>query len=142
MRRRSRRAFKGVPVCKAARNIFRVTQLASVMALIGCSPHRRIWPDHSGGPISFQKDGANKTIHEPHAYGVVRRSIRPFGAVTCYALGLGATMISAVWGVFVHRELVEASVKVKRLLPPVFILYIIPVLGLTAIAVAPLYVKV
>ena len=60
------------------------------------------------------------------------------GPATSYAMGQGATMISAAWGVFVWREFAQAPPKAKRLLAPMFILFI---LGLTAVAVAPLFVK-
>lgn len=60
------------------------------------------------------------------------------GPAASYAMGQGATMISAAWGVFVWREFAHAPPKAKRLLAPMFILFI---LGLTAVAVAPLFVK-
>jgi glucose uptake protein len=60
------------------------------------------------------------------------------GPATSYAMGQGATMISAAWGVFVWREFADAPPKAKRLLAPMFILFI---LGLTAVAVAPLLIK-
>ena len=58
------------------------------------------------------------------------------GPAASYAMGQGATMISAAWGVFVWREFAHAPEKAKRLLAPMFILF---VLGLTAVAVAPLF---
>jgi glucose uptake protein len=60
------------------------------------------------------------------------------GPATSYAMGQGATMISAAWGVFVWREFADAPSKAKRLLAPMFILFI---LGLAAVAVAPLVAK-
>jgi glucose uptake protein len=60
------------------------------------------------------------------------------GPAASYAMGQGATMISAAWGVFVWREFVHAPPKATRLLAPMFILF---VLGLTAVAVAPLFGK-
>jgi glucose uptake protein len=51
-------------------------------------------------------------------------------------MGQGATMVSAVWGVFVWREFAGAPDAAVRLLPPMFILFI---LGLTSVAVAPLF---
>jgi glucose uptake protein len=60
------------------------------------------------------------------------------GPATSYAMGQGATMISAAWSVFVWREFAHAPPKAKRLLAPMFILFI---LGLTAVAVAPLFAK-
>ena len=58
------------------------------------------------------------------------------GPATSYAMGQGATMISAAWGVFVWREFAHAPPKAKRLLAPMFILFI---LGLTAVAFAPVF---
>ena len=60
------------------------------------------------------------------------------GPAISYAMGQGATMISAAWGVFVWREFAHAPPKAKRLLPPMFILFL---LGLAAVAVAPLFAK-
>ena len=45
-------------------------------------------------------------------------------------------MVSAVWGVFVWREFAGAPDAAVRLLPPMFILFI---LGLASVAVAPLF---
>ena len=58
------------------------------------------------------------------------------GPAISYAMGQGATMISAAWGVFIWREFAGAPAKARRLLAPMFILFL---LGLGAIAIAPLY---
>jgi glucose uptake protein len=58
------------------------------------------------------------------------------GPATSYAMGQGATMVSALWGVFVWREFSKAPAKSRRLLAPMFVLFIA---GLLTIAVAPLY---
>jgi glucose uptake protein len=58
------------------------------------------------------------------------------GPAISYAMGQGATMVSAAWGVFVWREFTGAPDAAVRLLPPMFILFI---LGLTSVAVAPLF---
>ena len=60
------------------------------------------------------------------------------GPAISYAMGQGATMVSAAWGVFVWREFADAPVGARRLLAPMFILFI---LGLTAVAIAPLVAK-
>lgn len=60
------------------------------------------------------------------------------GPAASYAMGQGATMISAAWGVFVWREFAHAPPDSRRLLAPMFILFIA---GLTAVAVAPLFGK-
>ncbi|HLW78599.1 MAG TPA: AcrB/AcrD/AcrF family protein, partial [Terriglobia bacterium] len=56
------------------------------------------------------------------------------GPATSYALGQGATMVSAIWGVFVWREFAGAGPAVKRLLAVMFVLF---VLGLACVALAP-----
>ncbi len=57
------------------------------------------------------------------------------GPATSYALGQGATMISAIWGVFVWKEFRGASPAAKRLLALMFIFFIA---GLACVALAPL----
>lgn len=56
------------------------------------------------------------------------------GPATSYALGQGATMISAIWGVFVWKEFRAARRDVKVLLALMFALFI---LGLVSVALAP-----
>ena len=58
------------------------------------------------------------------------------GPAVSYAIGQGATLISAIWGVFVWKEFSEAPATARRLLPWMFLFFIV---GLTAIAVAPLF---
>lgn len=57
------------------------------------------------------------------------------GPAVSYAIGQGATMISAVWGVFVWREFAGAPPGSRRLLPLMFALFLA---GLAMIAFAPL----
>ncbi len=56
------------------------------------------------------------------------------GPAAAYALGQGATMVSAIWGVFVWKEFAGAPPAARRLLALMFLLFI---LGLSSIAVAP-----
>jgi len=56
------------------------------------------------------------------------------GPATSFSLGEGNTMISAVWGIFVWKEFHGAGNRTKALLAIMFLLF---VLGLTSIAVAP-----
>jgi len=56
------------------------------------------------------------------------------GPATSYALGQGATMVSAVWGVFVWKEFKAAGRDVNRLLALMFVFFIA---GLLCIALAP-----
>jgi glucose uptake protein len=58
------------------------------------------------------------------------------GPATSYALGQGATMVSAVWGVFVWKEFVGAPPAVRRLLALMFVFFLI---GLSCVALAPLF---
>jgi glucose uptake protein len=60
------------------------------------------------------------------------------GPATSYAIGQGATMVSAVWGVFVWREFAGAPPDSRRLVPLVFALFIA---GLGSVALAPLFAK-
>lgn len=58
------------------------------------------------------------------------------GPAVSYALGQGATLVSACWGVFVWREFASAPKGSKRLLTWMFAMF---ALGLTSVAFAPLY---
>jgi len=58
------------------------------------------------------------------------------GPAVSYSIGQGATMISACWGVFVWKEFATAPRKARRYLALMFVLFL---LGLTLIAVAPLF---
>ena len=57
------------------------------------------------------------------------------GPAVSYALGQGATMISAFWGVFIWKEFAGCSAKVKVLLAVMFLLFLA---GLAMISLAPL----
>jgi glucose uptake protein len=57
------------------------------------------------------------------------------GPAISYAIGQGATMVSAIWGVFVWREFAKAPQSSRRLIPLMFLFF---VTGLAAIAVAPI----
>ena len=58
------------------------------------------------------------------------------GPAVSYAIGQGATMVSALWGVFVWREFAGAPRAARALLVPMFLLFVV---GLALIAVAPLH---
>jgi glucose uptake protein len=60
------------------------------------------------------------------------------GPAISYAIGQGATMISAVWGVFVWKEFKGASSSSRRLIPPMFFFFLV---GLGLIAIAPMFTK-
>ncbi|MGO8814450.1 MAG: GRP family sugar transporter [Terriglobia bacterium] len=56
------------------------------------------------------------------------------GPATSYALGQGATMVGAIWGVFVWKEFAGAGRGTKRMLALMFVVFI---LGLGCVALAP-----
>ncbi|MGD0414838.1 MAG: GRP family sugar transporter [Terriglobales bacterium] len=56
------------------------------------------------------------------------------GPAVSYAIGQGATMVSAIWGVFVWREFANAPVSARKLILPMFLFFIV---GLVAAAIAP-----
>lgn len=58
------------------------------------------------------------------------------GPAVSYSIGQGATMISAIWGVFVWREFAGAPRAASVLLLFMFVFFI---LGLGSVALAPLY---
>ncbi|MCL5670749.1 MAG: GRP family sugar transporter [Acidobacteria bacterium] len=61
--------------------------------------------------------------------------VKMVGPATSYSLGQGATMVSAVWGVFVWREFAQADRSAKRLLALMFFFFIA---GLISVALAPI----
>ena len=99
-------------------------------------------------PVSFGDYG--KTSFANHFWGALGGAIWCTGAMasfvgahsalvgpaTSYAMGQGATMVSALWGVFVWKEFAAAPPASRRLLAPMFLLFLA---GLLTIAVAPLY---
>jgi len=58
------------------------------------------------------------------------------GPAVSYTIGQGATMVSACWGVFVWREFAGAPGSARWLL---FFMFVFFLLGLGAVALAPLY---
>ncbi len=56
------------------------------------------------------------------------------GPATSYALGQGATMVSALWGIFVWKEFRGAGPEARRFLALMFVFFIV---GLTCVALAP-----
>jgi glucose uptake protein len=102
------------------------------------------------GKPSVSMDGYWGALFRWHLAGLFGGAVWCVGAVTnflaagahkvgpavSYAIGQGATMISACWGVFVWREFAGAPKQAKLLLALMFLFFI---LGLTAVALAPLY---
>lgn len=58
------------------------------------------------------------------------------GPAVSYSIGQGATMISAAWGVFIWKEFASASKRSRGFLFWMFILFL---LGLSAVALAPIF---
>lgn len=57
------------------------------------------------------------------------------GPAISYAIGQGATMVSAVWGVFIWKEFSTAPSSARKLIPAMFLFFL---LGLGSIAIAPI----
>jgi glucose uptake protein len=68
-------------------------------------------------------------------FNLVASHAQMVGPAVSYAIGQGATMVSAVWGVFIWKEFAAAPAESRRLIPAMFICFLI---GLGAIAIAPL----
>ena len=60
------------------------------------------------------------------------------GPAISYAIGQGATMISALWGLLVWKEFAGASARVRVLVVVMLILFLV---GLTIVSIAPLYAR-
>ena len=58
------------------------------------------------------------------------------GPAVSYAIGQGATMVSALWGLLVWKEFAAATPKVKALIAVMLILFIA---GLALVSLAPIY---
>ena len=57
------------------------------------------------------------------------------GPAVSYAIGQGATMVSAIWGVFIWKEFSNVPNASRRLLPAMFVFFL---LGLGSIAISPI----
>ena len=105
-------------------------------------------PLTGAAPVTMQQFFATKPAY--HLWGIVGGLIwctgttfnfvashaQLVGPAISYALGQGATMVSAIWGVFIWKEFVNAPAESRRLIPLMFLFFLI---GLGAIAIAPLY---
>jgi glucose uptake protein len=58
------------------------------------------------------------------------------GPAISYAIGQGATLISALWGLLVWKEFAGANSRVKALLAVMLLLF---VAGLALLSLAPIY---
>ena len=66
---------------------------------------------------------------------VVASYAQMVGPAAAYALGQGATMVSAIWGVFVWREFAGAPPAARKLLAFMFLCFLV---GLSCVAIAPI----
>jgi len=71
-------------------------------------------------------------------FNFVASHAQMIGPAVSYAIGQGATMVSAVWGVFIWKEFVSAPLASRKLIPAMFIFFL---LGLGSIAIAPMVAK-
>ena len=135
----------------AALNPYAVTFCFAVGVLVCAIPTNLLLmkrPLADKHPISFERYRlANPAFH---LWGILGGFIWCTGAVlsfvasnaqlvgpaVSYAIGQGATLISAILGVFVWKEFGNAPKSARSLLPLVFLFFVI---GLTAIAIAPLF---
>ena len=89
------------------------------------------WPNRSHPTTN------SETARESNFFvASVAHLAKPIGPAVSYSIGQGATMISALWGVFIWREFAGAPRSAKLLLLLMFIFFL---LGLGAVALAPLY---
>ena len=101
----------------------------------------------TGGPPVSMRDYTKSPIAW-HVWGIIGGMIWCTGAVfnfvasnahiigpaISYAIGQGATMVSAAWGVFAWKEFANAPPNARNLIPLMFVLFLI---GLAAVALAP-----
>jgi len=105
------------------------------------------------GPPLELRDYFRKTVIWQHLLGIAGGAIWCVGAVaafvaakapqevhvgpaTSYAMGQGATLISALWGLFLWKEFKGGDLKVKALVVVMLALY---ACGLVLVSLAPLY---
>ena len=68
-------------------------------------------------------------------FNFVASHAQMIGPAVSYAIGQGATMVSAVWGVFIWKEFASAPPASRKLIPAMFLFFL---LGLGSVAVAPM----
>lgn len=104
----------------------------------------------TGTPVAFSDYTSAKPVW--HLWGILGGAIwcaglstnlissraQLVGPAVSYAIGQGATMVSAAWGVFIWREFRNAPRATNFLIALMFVLFI---MGLTLIALAPQFVR-
>lgn len=71
-------------------------------------------------------------------FNIVASHAEIIGPAVSYAIGQGATMVSALWGVFIWKEFASAPAASRKLIPAMFIFFL---LGLGSIAIAPMVTR-
>lgn len=71
-------------------------------------------------------------------FNIVASHAQIVGPAVSYAIGQGATMVSALWGVFIWKEFAHAPAASRKLIPAMFVFFL---LGLGSIAVAPMVTR-
>lgn len=71
-------------------------------------------------------------------FNIVASHAQIVGPAVSYAIGQGATMVSAVWGVFIWKEFAHAPAASRKLIPAMFVFFL---LGLGSIAMAPMVTR-
>jgi glucose uptake protein len=103
-------------------------------------------PVSGGGPLRMRDYFTGTLVF--HCFGILGGAIWCLGTVSnfvashaqlvgpavSYAIGQGATLVSAIWGVFIWREFVGAPARARRFLPLMFVCFVV---GLGAVALAP-----
>ncbi len=106
-----------------------------------------------GKPVAFSE--FFKGTFGQHALGVVGGMIWYTGAIAnfaaasapesvqvgpaiSYAIGQGATMVSALWGLLVWKEFAGADSRVRTLIAVMLVLFVV---GLGLVSIAPLYAR-
>lgn len=121
----------GVAICAIPVNYFMMKRSITGAAAVGFGDYLRGRPSwHVWGLLggAIWCTGA--------VFNFVASNAQIVGPAVSYAIGQGATMISAFWGVFIWREFKTAPANARRLLPLMFALFLA---GLLLVAIAPLY---
>ena len=71
-------------------------------------------------------------------FNIVASHAEIVGPAVSYAIGQGATMVSALWGVFIWKEFAHAPEASRKLIPAMFVFFLI---GLGSIAIAPMVAR-
>ena len=82
------------------------------------------------------RKGGARGVSEGFRIVLRRGDAQIIGPAISYTIGQGATMVSAVWGVFVWKEFANAPSASRKLIPLMFVFFLV---GLGAVALAPVF---